>query len=321
MPPREVNGSKQTRSGKSGRRLVAVLALGAAAFLACMSAGEGAPVAESPEAISQQLSRIVSARVHHTRLSTVRNTNSRRIGRSLASLHPSWVSGLIRYAKRQHPKHDEVRSWREITRIVRAANPQAEFDVTLNAKQYRDGGELMRMMERVRAELDNDGWFFDFYSTAFRKRPRMIRAAIASAHAHGEWIGGNVFGLSHKRPMPLRSDFLSVQDFGLTLNLPAVRRLSAQLPVVYHLHNDPAKPRGGGCRFIERYTTARRRALIRHRARQQARYGFRVSYPALFPECLHTRPGGGPGTFLYSYNAFRDPPMVSTILRLLNRHD
>jgi len=130
-----------------------------------------------------------------------------------------------------------------------------------------------------------------------------------------------VFGLSHKRPMPLQSDFLSVQDFHLQLNLPAVRRLARELPVVYHLHNDPAKPRGGGCRFIESYTTTRRRNLIRRRARQQARYGFRVSYPALFPECLHTRPGGGEGTFLYSYNAFRDPPMASTILRLLNRYD
>ena len=106
-----------------------------------------------------------------------------------------------------------------------------------------NGDELLRMMHRVRKKLDNDGWFFDFYSTAFRQRPRMIRAAIASAHAHGEFIGGNVFGLPHRRPVPVRSDFASVQDFrNLILNRPAVRRLVRLLPVVYHLNNNPGQP-------------------------------------------------------------------------------
>ncbi len=50
------------------------------------------------------------------------------------------------------------------------------------------------MMHRIRKKLDNDGWFFDFYSRAYQKRPRMIRAAIANAHAHGEWIGGTSSG-------------------------------------------------------------------------------------------------------------------------------
>ena len=299
-----------------------VLALVTFASLSSVGAGSGGgPVIPGPETFSQALSRIVSARVHHTRLSTVRNSNARRVGRSLASLQPSWVSGVIRYAKGQHPKPREVRAWRNITRIVRTTSPQAGFDVTLNAKQYRDGDEILRMMARVRKELDNDGWFFDFFSSAYRKRPRMIRAAIASAHANGEWIGGNVFGLAKRRPLPLRADFLSVQDFGLTLNRPAVRRLARKVPVVYHLHNDPERARGGGCRFIESYSTARRRALIVHRAKQQTHFGFRVSYPALFPECLRKRRGLRDSYFLYSYNAFRDPPMAATIRRLLEHYD
>ncbi len=315
-----MNGSDRTPTAVA-RSLVAVLAVVALAFFASAGPSAGTTDPAAPAAFSQQLSRIVSARVEHTRISTVRHSNARRIGRSLASLRPTWVSGLIRYAKGQHPNHTEVRVWREITRIVRTTSPQAQFDVTLNAKQYRNGGELQRMMERVRAELGNDGWFLDFFSAAYRKRPRMIRAAIASAHAHGEWIGGNVFGLSKKRPMPLRADFLAVQDFRFRLELPAVGRLSTQMPIVYHLHNDPDRERGGGCRFIERLSTARRRALIRHRAVQQARFGFRVSYPALFPECKRKRPGPMDSYVLYSYNAFRDPPMAETILGLLDRYD
>lgn len=303
------------------RSLLVVVAVVTFACSAAAGRGDGPPSpSPSPPTFSQQLSRIVSARVHHTRISTVRNSNARRVGRSLASLQPTWVSGLMRYAKGQHPNHAETRAWRNITRIVRTTSPQARFDVTLNAKQYRNGDELMRMMSRIRADLHNDGWFFDFLSKAYRKRPRMIRAAIEWAHSHGESIGGNVFGLSRKRAMPLRMDFLSVQDFRLKLNLPAVRRLASRVPVVYHLHNDPDNLRGGGCRFIERFSTARRRALVRHRAAQQARYGFRVSYPALFPECIRRRPGSQ-STFLFSYNAFRDPPMAATIRRLLDSYD
>jgi hypothetical protein len=40
----------------------------------------------------------------------------------------------------------------------------------------------------------------------------------------------------------------------------------------------------------------------------------------LFPECLRARPRG-PGTFLYSYNAFRDPPVANAIRRMLDRYD
>jgi hypothetical protein len=317
-----VNDRVQGRNVAARGLATGAVVLMLAVFPALSSGDHSGPIVPGPATFPQQLSRIVSARVHHTRLSVVRNTNARRIGRSLATLRPTWVSGLIRYAKGQHPNHREVRTWREITRIVRLASPQAQFDVTLNAKQYRDGDEIQRMMTRIRAALDNDGWFFDFYSTAYRKRPRMIRAAIASAHANGEWIGGNAFGLSKHRPLPLRSDFLAVQDFRrLQLNQHAVRRLSSLLPVVYHLNNNPERPGSGGCQFIEGLTTAGRRTLIRHRAKQQARYGFRVSYPVLFPECLRNRPGPGDGSFLYSYNAFRDPPMARTIARMLDRYD
>lgn len=250
----------------------------------------------------------------------MRNTNSRRIGRSLASFGPSWVSGLLRYARGQYPRHAEVHAWRRIRRIVRRQSPAAHFDVVLNAVHYRTPAAIRKTMKRLRAKLGNDGWFFDFFSNAFKLHPRMVRAAIASAHDHGEWIGGNVFGLAKRRSLPARADFFAVQDHVFHLNLPAVRRLATKKPVVYHLNSDPRHPRSGGCRFIKRLDTARRRALIRRRAAQQTRYGFRVSYPALYPQCMRARPRGR-GAYLHAYNAFRDPPVAREIARLLDRHD
>lgn len=265
-------------------------------------------------------SRVVSVRVYHTRIATVPHTNARRIGRSLASLRPTWITGLLRYARNQYPLHGEVRAWRQIRRIVRTQSPGAQFDVVLNAMQYRTPAAIRLTMRRLRTKLGNEGWFFDFYSTAFKAHPRMVRAAITSAHAHGEWIGGNVFGIAERRPLPARSDFFSVQDAGIHLNLPAVRALARRSPVVYHLNNDPDKPESGGCRFIKRFDDARRRMMLRRRAAQQVDYGFRFSYPTLYPECLRNRPNGH-GTFLRSYNAFRHPRIVREIARLLDRYD
>lgn len=307
------------------RPTTAMLMLGAVTIAGALAGGAAADGERSTSVrtaalATMEMERVVSARVHHTWISTVRNSNVRRIGRSIASLRPTWVTGTLRYASDQHPKRIEIRAWNEMRRIVRGQTPGTQFDVVLNAMQYRDPKAIRSKMRRLRARLGNEGWFFDFFSTAFRARPRTVRAAIASAHAHGEWIGGNVFGLTRRRALPARADFLSVQDADLRLNLRAVRRLAATGPVLYHLHSDPTKQRGGGCRFIERLGPGRRRALIRQRARQQARYGFRVSYPALFPQCLRARRRGA-GSFLYSYNAFRDPPMAHEIARLLDLYD
>lgn len=271
------------------------------------------------ESFAAANSRIISARVWHTRIATVRNSSAGKIGRSLASLRPTWVTGLLRYARHQYPKRAEVRAWNKIRAKVRSQVPGAQFDVVLNAEHYRTPAAIRLTMRRLRAKLGNEGWFFDFLSSAHRKHPRMVRAAIASAHRNGEWIGGNVFGVAKNRQLPRRVDFLSVQDNVFHLNLGAVRRLTTGQRVIYHLNSDPAKARSGGCRFIQRLSTRRRIALVRRRAAQQARIGFRFSYPVLFPQCIRPRKGGG--TFLAAYNAFRDPPMAREIRRLLDAYD
>jgi hypothetical protein len=312
-----------------GYRRWIVLALLVLACLVAASAPPGgrearaaaaAPPFAAPPHFGAALSRVVSTRVFHTRLEPVRNSNARRIGRSLSSLHPTWVSGMLRYRRNQYPNRKETRAWREVRRIVRSTSHGAQFDVVLNAMQYRTPAAITKTMRRIRAKLGNEGWFFDFFSTAFRHHPKMVRAAITSAHKHGEWIGGNIFGLTRRQRLPAQADFFAVQDAVFHLNLREVRRLAKRSQIVYHLHNHPDKQRGGGCRFIEGLTSQQRRRFVKRRAAQAARHGFRMAYPVLFPECKRARPNG-PGNFLYAYNAFRDPPVIRAISRLLDRYD
>jgi hypothetical protein len=307
--------------------LCATVAVGAHAADTGAAVPQPAPAAKpaplpAPATFSPELwRRPVSIRVRHTKLNPHKNANARRLGRSVASLHPTWVTGTLRYARDQYPTRNEARTWKEIRRIVRARNPRVQFDVVLNAEQFRTPASIRLAMRRLRAKLRPNGWFFDFLTSAFRKHPRMIRTAVNSAHAHGEWIGGNVFGIAKKRPMPVRMDFYSVQDAGLGLNVKAVRRLARKEPVLYHLNSNPQKPRSGGCRFIRALSTKGRRQHVRQRAAQQLKNEFRVAYPVLFPQCLKPRHRARHKSFLYAYNAFRDPPMAKQIRELLDRYD
>ena len=214
--------------GVPTRGLIA-LALTAALIATGSAAGDDRadrdPAAHTPSpAFAHALSRVVSVRVHHTRISTVRNTNARRIGRSLACLHPTWVTGPLRYARNQYPTHDEARAWREIRRIVQGASPTAQFDVVLNALQYRTPAAVTATMRRLRAKLGNEGWFFDFFSTrappapaddpAPRSRRRTRTGNGSAATSSGSRASGRC---------PLQRRLPTVQDSVFHLNLPAVR--------------------------------------------------------------------------------------------------
>lgn len=286
---------------------------------ALAGSGSGSPERALARAFPQQLERIASVRVYQTGHWTVPGENAGSVGRALASLKPTWLSSLIRYPKGMSPTGAEVAAWNKITAIVRAASPEAQFGIELNSLQYREASQVERMMSKIRARFDNDGWMFDFYTPGYRKYPEVVEAAIASAHDNGEWIGGNAFGITANPKIPPGSDFIAVQDFGFKINLVAVRRLAQQVPVVYHIGNNPQLANSDGCEWINEFTTAKRAAFLKHRASQQAAYNFHMAYPVLFPEC--ERDPNAPNSDIFAYNAIDDTPMMETIGGLLNQSD
>lgn len=264
-------------------------------------------------------SRIASVRVYQHGNWTVPKQTPESVGKALAGLKPTWVSSLIRFEAGEKPTADEQSAWKTITDAVRGASPDADFGIELNALEYKSADDLTEMMSTVRSSFDNDGWFFDFYTPAYKDRPDVVEAAIADAHDNGEWIGGNAFGLDQDPPVPPGSDFIAVQDFRFKIDLAAVRKLAEKIPVVFHLGNSPAAASSDGCAFINEFTTPRRGAYATERAGQQAENHFRFAYPVFFPECF-IGPSGSDAA-LTSYDAPSDDPMLDTIERLLDRYD
>ena len=146
-----------------------------------------------------------------------------------------------------------------------------------------------------------------------------MEAAVDYAHANGEFLGGNAFGIDKHPKIPAGTDYLAVQDFGFRIDLNAVRALAKRTTVFFHLGNSPAFANSDGCVWINEFSSPKREAYITRRAGQQADYNFRFSYPAFFPECQRKR--STPNPLIYAYNSVNDEPVFAAIGSLLDRYD
>jgi hypothetical protein len=304
-----VPGSALVRLG------IAVGALVALSGVAACGGDDGGDV-EGPD-----MTRVAYARAYQFGRFTLPKETPTDVGSALARLEPTWVTGLIRLKSKDTPTSTEVEGYDEIREAVRAESPDAEFDIELNALDYTTTEQVQSKMRDLRGTFDNDGWFFDFFTPAFQKRPEVMRAAISEAHDNGEWIGGNTFGWD-KDPndpvLPPGSDFLAVADNNFKLDLGAVRKLAQHTTVVYHLRNNPGKPRSDGCDYINRFSTGEREAYVRRRAREQKRADFHFAYPVFFPTCL-ARPNAAHD--IVSFDSIGDPTMLHTLERLMHKYD
>jgi len=260
--------------------------------------------------------RIVSARVYQHGTWVVPGETPDSVGKALASLKPTLVSGLIRFEPGESVKQHEIDAWNTIRHRVLHAVPDAHFGIELNGLAYTSTDQVTEQMAEIRSKLDPSGWFFDFWTPTYKKRPDIVEAAVQSAHENGEWVGGNAFGLGQDPKVPPGSDYLAVQDIDFALNLSRVRELAKEIPVAVHLGNNPGHPNSSGCLFIRKLDTEKRESYVTMRARQQKANDFRFAYPVLFPECDFKPPKG-----LISFNAIKDGSMMPTIGRLLDRYD
>ncbi len=315
-------GTAASRPGGSNRanaRVAIGVLLGALALAAWSSGAEGRAGFGSGNVPPPDGARIAWVRVYQDGQWTARGETPDSVGAALASIKPTYVTSLIRLSRRRADHAKEIAAWNTIRAAVEAASPQAQFAIELNAIEFPNVAKLNNYMARVRTAFDNEGWMFDFWTTAAKRKAKVPKAAIANAHANNEWIGGNAFGIAQNPRIPAGTDFLEVQDSDFRINLNAVRDLARRLPVHFHLGNSPDFPNSDGCVFIREYSTAKRRAYITRRATQQAQYNFRLGYPVFFPECLRNRNTNQSRVF--TYNAPNDDPMMDTIGTLMDQYD
>lgn len=271
--------------------------------------GSGRPMRLS---IPQMMRRVVHARAFQHLRWTIDHETPEVVGRALASLRPTYVSGLVRLANDETLSADQVRDFNTIRRLVREASPSCQFDVVLNAQQYE-----------TPAALHPDAWFFDFYYSAYTHGYRNpLDQAVEWSHDNRQYIGGNTTGDDN---VP-RSDFAAlspvshagmVADGTLDLKRDEILRLHRRgFPVLMHINNDPHfAPTTESCYFMGVSNTRhdwgynRRVEWITERVRDQSEWHFHFMYPVFFPEC----------PIWHSYDALRDGMMMSVFVDLMRR--
>lgn len=276
--------------------------------------------------LGQMLRRVVHARAYQNHRWTIDHESPESVGRALASLRPTYVSGLLRIASDEAVSAEQARDFDTIRRIVWASSPECQFDVVLNGQQYETPAALRRRLETVDDAVRPDAWFFDFFYDAYTSGYRNpLDQAVDWAHEHRQYIGGNT---TQSDSVP-RSDFAAlspvshagmVADGELDLKRDDIQRLHARgFAVLMHINNDPQfAPTTESCYFmgesgIARYDWGydRRARWVGERARDQADWHFRFMYPVFFPEC----------PIWHTYNAPRDRDMMSVFDDLARRYN
>lgn len=274
--------------------------------------------------VRQMLRRVVHARAVQNLRWTIDRETPESVGRALASLRPTYVSGLLRVAGDDTLSPEHVRDFNTIRRIVRDASPDCQFDVVLNGQHYDTPAALRRKMESLTEAVHPDAWFFDFFYSAYLDGYRNpLDEGVAWAHEHRQYIGGNTTG---DDSVP-RSDFAAlspvshagmVADGELDLKREEIQRLHGRgFPVLMHINNDPQfAPTTESCYFMGASGRARldwshdrRVRWITERAGDQEAWHFRFMYPVFFPEC----------PIWHTYNAPRDGNMMDVFADLVRR--
>lgn len=302
---------------------VAAAAVVTLALVLAVPAPTGA--GESPEADSARQRPAVSARIAAVRVFqrgvlAVRRETPESIASTLARLRPTLVTAPLRYHVGDRVRPREVIAWETIRNAVLEVSPRARFLVSLNALNYGRARRIEAMMAKVRKRIELDGWVFDFYTRAADRRRAVIKAAVADAHRHGETVGGNVFGIAGHPRIPGGTDYVVVQGTDFRINLPAVRELARRFRVYVQIGNDPRRPDSDGCRFMRELSAKERVAYVSRRARQQAKYHYRLAYPVFFPTCVRAAPASAGRGGAVAYNATRDGTMMRTIRHLMTRY-
>ncbi len=142
------------------------------------------------------------------------------IGRVLATLRPTLVTGLLRFAPGEAPTPEHRRVLDIVRRLVRATEPAARFDLVLDAAAYPDGNEVVSHMRTLDDALLPDLWHFTRWDLADREHYAVVVSAIGQAHANGQAIGG----VTASTEIPEDSDYgVLLQGAGTSLQ----RRLAA----------------------------------------------------------------------------------------------
>lgn len=259
----------------------------------------------SPKAIFQ---RIVQARLFHSGKWTLPDTSQTpaKVARTLASLQPTFVAGMLRISDHGELSDSEVEAFTTVRTAVLAVNKNCRFDVLLNAGEEHSSEAFVQRMKDVSVRIHPDSWTFYVPPETKSISPEVFDQGISEAHAEGQMVG-------YDGPLsliPEGVDFIVIRAWNFKVSREQIDllRTKQRVPLIVELPTTFGnKEYAEVISYVEEMETKDRVALLANLAENQSSWGYRLAQPIFYP----LYPAG------HSFDATKDNILLVTIRALM----
>ena len=270
------------------------------------------PLSSSILKISQKalFQRIIQARLYHNGNWTLPDASQTpvTVGRTLASLRPSFVTGLLRLTDHGDLSHAEEEAFLVIRSAVQTSSKVCRFDIVLNVGDERSADIIVRHLKEITVRLHPDAWTFYISPDNTSVNPDVLEEGIAAAHAAGQMVG-------YDGPLslvPEGIDYLVIRAWDLKVNKRQIDLLKAnkRIPLIVEIPttfgNQPPPEVDS---YVNELSSQDRAASLTALAENQNSWGYRFAYPVFYPLCPAK----------HAFDATKDSILMVTIRSLLAR--
>lgn len=260
----------------------------------------------SPKTIFQ---RVIQSRIYHAGSWTLEDTAQTpvTVGRTIASLRPSFVTGILRVVDHGVPGNAESEAYGTIRSAVRSSVKGCRFDVVIDAGNETSGSLFVRRMKEIDSRIHPDAWTLYIPPDSTSINPESLAEAISYAHSQGDMVG-------YDGPLsliPEGVDYIAFRAWGLQVNQEQIERLASRhIPLIVELPTTFGSREHPDCtRYLHEMDGAEKAALLTRLATNQSSWGYRLAYPLFYPLQSSRK----------AFDATKDSILMVTIRSLLAR--
>jgi len=260
--------------------------------------------------LKQIFQRIVQARLFHAGSWTLGGSSQTpvTVARTLASLEPSFVTGLLRLPDHGELSNAEEEAFATIRTAVLEVKKNCRFDVLINVGDENSPELFVERMRGFAAQIHPDAWTFYVSPETQTISPKVFAEGIAAAHAAGQLVG-------YDGPLsliPEGVDYIVIRAWGLTINRKQIEvlREKQRVPLIVELPTTFGnKASVDVISYVDEMESSDRVSLMTRLAENQNSWGYRLAYPIFYP--LHPA--------RHAFDVTKDNMLLVSIRALMSR--
>jgi hypothetical protein len=228
--------------------------------------------------------RVLQARLYHQGIWTLSDPSQTPVtaARTIASLKPTFVTGLLRIPDRGSLSNAEVDAFNAVRTAVLDSAKGCRFDIVMNAGGEHSGNLVVRRMMEISARVHPDAWTFHIAPDDTSLNPEVFEDGIAYAHSQGKMAGYD----GPLSMIPEGVDYIVVRASELKVNRRQIEVLREKhhVTILVELPTTTGAKADPDCdAYIRKLSSSERCAAITSLAENQSSWGYRFAYPVFYP--------------------------------------